>query len=363
VEFTWPLMLWGLLLLPATVAWYVVGVRRIRRTTAQRFAEAPLFSQIAVRLPAVRRHISMGLYFAALALLLGAAARPVTAVPLPVDRAAVILAIDTSGSMAAPDLQPTRLEAARQAASGFLDVFPRGPRVGLVTFSTYATLMVPPTDDRNALREALAGLKTQEATAIGDAIAVSLRAIPGRAASVPGGSAPGAGGGPGQSQTVQPPFGQAPPGQSPFMAPPPPAAGTPPDPKDLPPAAIILLTDGGQNAGTADPIRMAALAKQLKVKIYTIGLGTPGGGVFNYQGQMVLVPFDPTLLQQIAAITDGKFFMSPTAGDLKQIYRELGRTIGWEKRKTEVSALFVAGAGVLMLGGGALSLLWMGRLP
>jgi Ca-activated chloride channel family protein len=353
--------------LPAAVAWYVLGVRRIRRRTAQRFAEAPLFSQIAVRLPAVRRHISMGLYFAALALLLAAAARPVMAVPLPVNRATVILAIDTSGSMAAPDMQPTRLDAARQAASGFLDTFPPGPRVGLVTFSTYATLMVPPTDDRSAVREALATLKTQEATAIGDGIAVSLRALPGRAASVPG-TSPGPGGSsaPGQSPSAQSPFGQPaqpPSGQSPFMPPAPPVMGAQPDAKDLPPAAIILLTDGGQNAGTADPIRMAALAKQLKVKIYTIGLGTPGGGVFNYQGQMVLVPFDPTLLQQIASITDGKFFLSPTAGDLKQIYRELGRTIGWEKRKTEVSALFVAGAGVLMLGGGALSLLWMGRLP
>lgn len=367
MEFTWPVMLWALALLPASVAWYVLGVRRIRRTTAQRFAEAPLFAQIAVRLPAVRRHISMGLYFTALALLLGAAARPVMAVPLPVNRATVILAIDTSGSMAAPDLRPTRLEAARQAALGFLEVFPPGPRVGLVTFSTYATLMVPPTDDRGAVREALAALKTQEATAIGDGITVSLRAIPGRAPSVPGSS----GQGPGNGPAGQTPFGQSPSGQPPFGTPPgqaqPPAGtpgqGQPGRPEDLPPAAVILLTDGGQNAGTADPIRMAALAKQLKVKIYTIGLGTPGGGVFNYQGQMVLVPFDPTLLQQIAAITDGKFFMSPTAGDLKRIYRELGQTIGWEKRKTEVSALFVAGAGTLMLGGGALSLLWMGRLP
>jgi len=368
VEFTWPVMLWALLLLPASVAWYVFAVKHIRRSTAQRFAEAPLFSQIAVRLPAIRRHISMGLYFAALGLLLGAAARPVMAVPLPVNRATVILAIDTSGSMAAPDLQPTRLDAAKQAAAGFLDVFPPGPRVGLVTFSTYATLNVPPTDDRSAVREALVTLKTQEATAIGDGIAVSLRAIPGRASSVPGAPAPGAGGGspagPGAPPTPSP-FGQFPSGQSPFVAPGQPPLGTPgqPEGKDLPPAAIILLTDGGQNAGTADPIRMAALAKQLKVKIYTIGLGTPGGGVFNYQGQMVLVPFDPALLQQVAAITDGKFFMSPSAGDLKQIYRELGRTIGWEKRKTEVSALFVAGAGVLMLSGGALSLLWMGRLP
>jgi len=355
-------MLWALALLPASVAWYVLGVRRIRRTTARRFAEAPLFAQIAVRLPAVRRHISMGLYFAALALLLGASARPVMAVPLPVNRATVILAIDTSGSMAAPDLQPTRLEAARQAALGFLDVFPPGPRVGLVTFSTYATLMVPPTDDRGAVREALAALKTQEATAIGDGIAVSLRAIPGRAPSVPGSSGPAPGNGLGQAPFGQPPFGAppGPPAQPPAVTP---GQGQRAQPEDLPPAAVILLTDGGQNAGTADPIRMAALAKQLKVKIYTIGLGTPGGGVFQYQGQMVLVPFDPTLLQQIAAITDGKFFMSPTAGELKRIYRELGQTIGWEKRKTEVSALFVAGAGTLMLGGGALSLLWMGRLP
>ncbi|MHB8732171.1 MAG: VWA domain-containing protein [bacterium] len=358
MEFTWPVMLWALALLPASVIWYVLGVRRIRRTTAQRFAEAPLFAQIAVRLPAVRRHISMGLYFAALGLLLGAAARPVMAVPLPVNRATVILAIDTSGSMAAPDLQPTRLDAARQAALGFLDAFPPGPRVGLVTFSTYATLMVPPTDDRGAIRDALATIKTQEATAIGDGIAVSLRAIPGRASSVPG--SPAQTPGPGQPPLGQSPFGQPPLGTPPAQTPP---ASTPGQPEDMPPAAVILLTDGGQNAGTADPIRMAALAKQLKVKIYTIGLGTPGGGVFQYQGQMVLVPFDPTLLQQIAAITDGKFFISPTAGDLKRIYRELGQTIGWEKRKTEVSALFVAGAGTLMLGGGALSLLWMGRLP
>ena len=108
---------------------------------------------------------------------------------------------------------------------------------------------------------------------------------------------------------------------------------------------------------------MAILAKQEKVKIYTIGLGTPGGGVFNYQGQMVLVPFDPALLQQIAAVTDGKFFFAPSAKDLTQVYRDLGRTIGWETRKTEVSALVVGGAGVLMLGGGLVSMLWMGRLP
>jgi Ca-activated chloride channel family protein len=342
VEFTWPLMLWGLLLLPAFIGWYVFGVRRIRGRAAGRFAEAPLFAQLAVRLPLLRRHVAMGLYFVALGLLLLAAARPVMAIPMPVDKAVVVLLIDTSGSMEAPDIQPTRLEAAKAAAKTFLDNFPPGPRVGLVTFSTYATLNVPPTTDRQAVKDAIDALKPQESTAIGDALAAALKAIPGRTA---------------PATNPQPtPFGQA--------QPPPAAQPSQPAPSgDLPPAAIILASDGGDNSSRNDPLKMAILAKQEKVKIYTIGLGTPGGGVFNYQGQMVLVPFNPTLLQQLAAITDGKFFYGPSANDLKQVYRDLGRTIGWEKRKTEVSALAVGGAGVLMLGGGLVSMLWMGRLP
>ena len=340
-------MLWGLLLLPAFIAWYVFGVRRVRGRAAGRFAEAPLFAQLAVRLPMFRRHIAMALYFVALGLLLVAAGRPVMAIPMPVNKAVVILAIDTSGSMEAPDVVPTRLDAAKVAAKTFLDNFPQGPKVGLVTFSTYATLNVPPTPDHQAVKDAIDTLKPQESTAIGDGIAAALKAIPGRTAPATDRQASPFGG----------PFGQA---QPPVTAPP--AESTPP-PGDLAPAAIILTSDGGDNSSRNDPLRMAILAKQEKVKIYTIGLGTPGGGVFNYQGQMVLVPFDPALLQQIAAITDGKFFYGPSASDLKQVYRDLGRTIGWETRKTEVSALVVGGAGVLMLGGGLVSMLWMGRLP
>jgi Ca-activated chloride channel homolog len=349
VEFTWPVMLWGLLLLPAFVGWYVLGARRVRHATARRFAESPLFVQIAIRLPALRRHVSMGLYFTALALLLIAVARPVMAVPLPVNKATVLLVIDTSGSMAAPDILPSRLDAAKAAARAFVDALPRGPKIGLVSFSTYATLMVPPTPDHDAVKQVLATLKPQEATAIGDGIAVALKALPGRVV---------------QTQEPSPsPFAPSLPASPPPPPAAPPSAETPAQPQDLPPAAIILLSDGGQNAGTEDPLRMALLARQQKVKIYTIGLGAPGGGVFNYQGQMVFVPFDPTLLQQLAALTDGKFFFSPSSKDLTQVYRDLGHVIGWETRKMEVSALVVGGAGMFMLGGGLLSLLWMGRLP
>jgi Ca-activated chloride channel homolog len=347
VEFTWPVMLWGLLLVPALVGWYVFGARRARRVAAERFAERALFARLATSLPGLRRHISMALYFVALAILLGAVGRPIMAIPLPVNKAVVMLVMDTSGSMLAPDLEPNRLEAAKAAARNFVDTFPRGPKIGLVSFSTYATLMIPPTPDHEAVKQAITTLKPQEATAIGDGILVALKALPGRVVDL----------------TEARPFGAQPPGSPPSFAPQPQAPGARVRPEDLTPAAMILLSDGGQNAGNADPIKMALLAKQLKVKIYTVGLGASGGSVFNYQGQMVFVPFDPALLQQIAAATDGKFFMASETTGLKQIYRELGRMLGWETQKTEVSSLFVGAAGILLLVGGVISLVWTGRLP
>jgi len=337
-------MLWGLLLLPAFVVWYVIGFRHLRHRAAVRFAERPLFQKLATSLPGVRRHTTMALYFLALALLLAAVSRPIAAVPMPVNKAVVMLAVDTSGSMMAPDLEPTRLEAAKVAARTFVDAFPQGPKIGLVSFSTYATLMIPPTPDHEAVKQAITTMKPQEATAIGDGLLLSLKALPGRVVDLPE-SRPG-------------PFV---PQQPPASAPPP--SSSPPQTEDLAPAAIILISDGGQNAGNADPLKIALLAKQLKVKVYTIGIGSPSGSVFNYQGQMVFVPFNPTLLQQIAAVADGKFFMTSTAQEMKQIYRELGRVIGWETRKMEVSSMFVGGAGLLLLAGGVISLLWTGRLP
>jgi Ca-activated chloride channel family protein len=337
-------MLWGLLLLPAFIVWYVIGFRRVRQRAAVRFAERPLFEKLATSLPGVRRHTTMALYFLALALLLAAVSRPIAAVPMPVNKAVVMLAVDTSGSMMATDLEPTRMEAAKAAARTFVDAFPQGPKIGLVSFSTYATLMIPPTPDHEAVKQAIVTMKPQEATAIGDGLLVSLKALPGRVVDVPESR-------PGTLAPQQPP------------APPQPPASAPPQTEELAPAAIILISDGGQNAGNTDPFKIAVLAKQLKVKVYTIGIGSPSGSVFNYQGQMVFVPFNPTLLQQIAAVADGKFFMTSTAQEMKQIYRDLGRVLGWETRKMEVSSMFVGGAGLLLLAGGVISLLWTGRLP
>src|SRR5207253_1857366 len=156
--------------------------------------------------------------------------RPVMALPMPVNKAVVVLAVDTSGSMVATDVEPSRLEAAKVAARTFVDSFPQGPKIGLVSFSTYATLMIPPTPDHDAVKQAIATLKPQEATAIGDGILVALKALPGRVVELP--------------DAQLGPFGPAPPALQPPSAPPSPSL-PPARPDDLSPAAIILLSDGG----------------------------------------------------------------------------------------------------------------------
>jgi Ca-activated chloride channel family protein len=126
--------------------------------------------------------------------------------------------------------------------------------------------------------------------------------------------------------------------------------------------AILLISDGVSNFGV-DPFQAAQVARRFEVKIYTVGVGTPQGSVQTVDGQLVFIPFDPTGLQQIAAITGGRYFYPPSSEDLRRVYRELGRSFGWERERTELSALFVAAGGLAMVMGGMLSLVWYRRLP
>jgi Ca-activated chloride channel family protein len=123
-----------------------------------------------------------------------------------------------------------------------------------------------------------------------------------------------------------------------------------------------MFSDGVNNFGP-DPFEAAQLARDGKVRIYTIALGTPGGTVMRLDNQLVLVPFDASGLERIARMTDGKHFTSARADDLRAIARELGRAIGWERTRMEVSFLLVGLAAVSMLAGGGLSLAWFRRLP
>jgi len=166
VEFTQPLMLLWVALVPLLLLGHW-GLSRRQRRIAERFADARLFEQLVVRPSAWQRALPVACYLIGILLLAVAMARPVAAIPLPVNRAAVIIAIDTSKSMMATDVPPTRLEAARRAAREFADLVPRSTKIGLVAFSEYGTVLLPPTTDRTALYEALDRLQTQSATSVG----------------------------------------------------------------------------------------------------------------------------------------------------------------------------------------------------
>ena len=184
-------------------------------------------------------------------------------------------------------------------------------------------------------------MKVQQATGVGSAIIEALKALPERRELL------------GDRLNIS--------AQQPAIPmPPAPAPGG--SPAALPPAAILMFSDGISNLGV-DPAVASALAKDANVRIFGVGVGTPAGSVMQVEGQLVLVPFDSTLLQQIAQMTGGRYFEVRNADELRRVSRELGRDIGWERRRTEITSLLAAVAGVLMLTGGAFSLVWFRRIP
>ncbi len=335
MEFTWPVMLVGLAGVPLLVAgWWALRTHQARASRA--FADPHLLPLLrrgkALRAP----HLPFYLYLAAIILFVFASARPVAAIPVPANRAAVVVVVDMSKSMVATDLQPSRLEVAKQVVREFLRAVPRSAKVGLVSFSDYAQVLVRPTTEHQDVLEALERLQPTQATAVGSAILTAVRALPGRENA-------------GQELLL---------GQPGILPAPQPTPGAEP----LPPGALLLISDGVSNFGI-DPLQAAQVARRFEVKIHTVGVGTPQGSVQTVDGQLVFIPFDPTGLQQIAAMTGGRYFYPPTSEDLRRVYRELGRSIGWERQRMELSALFAGAGGLLMLTGGILSLLWYRRLP
>jgi Ca-activated chloride channel family protein len=190
-------------------------------------------------------------------------------------------------------------------------------------------------------------LKLQQATGVGAAIVESLRVLPGRKELL------------GDRLNVQQPPGQPP---SPFGPLPAPPAAPDQKPGELPPAAIVIFSDGVSNLGV-NPNLAIQLAVDGKVKVYGVGVGTVNGSVMTIDGQLSMVPFDSRLLQQIAQATDGKYFEISQREELRKIYRQLGRSIGWERRRTEITSVLAGGAGLLMMVGAVLSMVWFRRIP
>jgi Ca-activated chloride channel family protein len=339
MSFAWPIALLGLLLVPLAVMAYLAAQRR-RARYAVHFTNLDLLANVVDETPGWRRHVPSALYLAAVAALIVALARPEVAVDVPRERATVILVTDISGSMNAEDVEPTRLVAAQEAADILLDELPDGFRVSLVTFATGVQTRVMPTTDREEVRAALAALQANGGTAMGDALLHALDLAEAEQQALTNGT--------GDSAITPTPQPQRQGGED-------------------APVVVVLLSDGYNTAGSADPLTVADEAAEFGLPVFTIALGTQDGVVQvpDSEGNLrtVRVPPDEVTLEAIADRTDARFFSAPDAGELRGIYEDLGSRIGYDSEDREITPAFVAAAMVLVVAGGGLSLLWFNRFP
>ncbi len=311
-----PLFLLVLIAAPVGVLLYL---RRERRITAGQaaFASPALMSSVVPVRPGWRRHVPLIAYLLALIVLAVALARPQVAVSVTVDQARIVLVTDQSGSMAATDVLPTRLDAARRAANDFLDRVPKRVQIGAIAFNQAARVLASPTRDRAAVRAALAKIKPAGSTATGDALTLAIKAA--EQAALPG--------------------------------------------RKPPPSAIVLLSDGKSVRGDVQPVDAARAAAKAKVPIYTISLGTAQGTIPKKGGGTVAVPPDPETLKRVAQISGGQAFAVADADRLSTVYDKLGKQLTRKKEHRQITAGFAGGGLALLLVGAGMSLFWFGRLP
>ena len=311
MSFQAPIFLLGLAVVPLALVALALARRRPARYVV-RFPALPTLARVVPRGARRRRLVPPALLCLALAGLALALARPETTVAVPVEQASVVLVTDTSGSMDATDVAPSRLAAAKLAAERFLDRVPDELRVGLVAYSDAPHVVLRPSEDRAAVRAAIDRLDADGGTATGDALAGALQALGGRG-------------------------------------------------EKRPPAAVVLLSDGATTVGR-DPAETAREAATAGVPVYTVALGTPGGQI-EANGRVLPVPPDPEALAEVARLSGGAAFAAEDAGALDEVYERLGSEIGTREERREISAGFAAAGLLLLAGAMATSLRWRGRLP
>jgi len=331
-------MLWLLLLIPVLVVAYILLQRR-RQKFALRYSSLSLVKDALGRGPGFRRHIPPLLFLIGLVAMILALARPAATVTLPSQQATVILTLDVSGSMRADDLEPSRMEAAKSAAQLFVEKQPPNVRIGVVSFSEYATIVQAPTKDREAVLASINRLTTQRRTAVGSGILTSLEAI------------------------FEEPDTEAEPSPDDVLRP----SRPEPVPQPVPPgtyssAVIVLLTDGESNRGP-DPLEAVEQAVDRGVRVYTVGVGSPEGTILRVEGWSIRVRLDEATLKSIADKTDARYFRADSETDLRDIYEKLSTQLVMETEQTEITAGFTAFAALLLLIAGLLSMLWFSRLP
>ena len=315
MTFLSPARLWLLALVPLLIAMYLI-VQARRRQAAVRFTNLALLTQVAPRRPGWRRHIAATLFLLSVVLMTVGFARPAKPVKVPRERATIIVAIDTSLSMKATDVAPTRLDSAKSAAKKFVQDLPARFNVGLVSFSGSASAVVAPTYDREAVGHAIDALQLGKGTAIGEAVFTSLQSIRSFDARAN---------------------------------------------QDPPPSHIVLLSDGDNQSGRS-VTEAASASRASKVPVSTIAFGTPYGTV-DIDGETVPVQVNKATLKNLAEDTTGKAYEAQAGTELSEVYRHIGSSLGFTIERQEAASTWIFGALLLALAAGGLSLIWFQRLP
>ena len=309
----WLFLLLAVAALAAAYVWVQV---RGRRQAAVRFTNVALLASVAPDRPGWRRHVGAALLGLSLLAMVVSLARPTHEVRVARRRSVVVMAIDVSVSMKSTDVAPTRLAAAKKAATAFARSMPKTVRLGLVSFAGTATIDVAPTTDHEAVVSAVGALALQERTAIGDAVLTSLAAVRSATAGETGAKAP---------------------------------------------ASIALLSDGTTTTGTPDLVAAAA-AKRASVPVTTIAFGTATGTV-SVGGETVAVPVGVDQLAALAQATGGKAFTAETGSQLEKAYRNIGSAVGYRHERREATTAVLGVAFALAVLAAAASLRWTARLP
>lgn len=348
MTFLWPVFLWFFFLIPVLVALYFWAQSR-RKKYALRFPTLGVVRQAVGKGPGFRRHLPAIFLLAALTVLTLALARPTAKVPVLASGGLAVLVLDSSGSMRAQDVEPSRIVAAQAAAKAFIEKQPADAVIALVAFAATAYVLQAPTADKELLLAAVDKLTLQRGTAIGSGLVVAINTI--------------------LEYRGEPPLTQRlsrfgedssddPPGWPSSEPPPlPETAGEP-----LEGSVVILLSDGQSNVGPP-PLEVVPLAAQRKLKVYTVGLGQPNGVVLQAEGRRARVVLDEPTLQAIADKTKADYYRAGTNTDLKRIYENLGGTLVVKEEKTELTAFLAGLAILLLLTSAGLSLFWFHRLP
>lgn len=334
MSFIWPTLLWMLFCVPVLILLYLMLQER-RRRFAARYGSLGLVHDALGRGIGLRRHIPAMIFLAGITILLVSLARPQATINVPKLEGTVILAFDVSGSMAADDLQPTRMEAAKAAARQFVKNQPASVSIGVVVFSDGGISVQTPTSDRTETDATIDRLVPRRGTSVGNGILVALNTI-----------AVDAGGPPiltkGDASDPAQPV---------------------PTPQGWYPSAVIVLLSDGENNETPDPLMAAQVAADLGVRVYTVGIGSPEGTDLEVEGFTIHTSLDEPTLQFIARSTGGAYYNAGNEEELHRIYDDLKPTLSVKPENIELTAIFAGLGMIVFLVGGMLSLLWFGHVP